>query len=40
MSDFFAVFLILVALATAGNFAADTVNLSGNCKGSVVRLCW
>lgn len=40
MGDFFAIVLVLVALATAGNFAGAGPAVSGNCKGNFVQICW
>jgi len=40
MGDFFALLFVVAALATAGNFAGQSSNLSGNCAGNYVRICW
>ncbi|MEM9426063.1 MAG: hypothetical protein AAGA06_05110 [Pseudomonadota bacterium] len=41
MSDFLVAFLVLVALAAIGNFAAapDTIS-SVQCAGRVLQVCW
>lgn len=33
-------FLILVALATVGNFASDPSVFQTRCAGSVLEICW
>ena len=44
MSDFAAIFLVLVALATAGNFAnvggPGVGGVGGSCKGQFIQVCW
>ena len=40
MSDFLAVFLVLVALAAVGNFAAGPDAFSTQCAGNWLQLCW
>jgi len=40
MSDFVAVMFVLVALATAGNFAGGDLAFSSNCAGNYLRVCW
>ncbi|WP_277601026.1 hypothetical protein [Silicimonas algicola] len=40
MSEFLTAFLILVALAAVGNFAADPAAFQTHCAGSWLQLCW
>jgi hypothetical protein len=40
MSDFMVAFLLLVALASVGGFAAGTDTVSFQCSANFLNLCW
>ncbi|MEM6384849.1 MAG: hypothetical protein AAF718_01305 [Pseudomonadota bacterium] len=40
MSDFLVAFLVLVAIASIGSFAASPDIFSTNCAGGFLQLCW